>query len=173
MLRKIGDIDLRLIKCIQIIRSPSVPLIPGSLAMYSPVKHTARVDVLKLMTGLRGIKTHFSFAIFDGHCGEDFEPDECNGRCVMHRAQARTVEDACWRAARTVGKGISNVDEKVRIVRGKKEDEKHPGFMRLFLELKLARRLESELETEDSRLPQGGGEKSTAEVPLLAGSSRW
>ena len=101
-------------------------MIPGSLAMYSPVTHTARVHVLKLMTGLRWIKIHFSFAIFDGHCDEGFELDGWNGQCMMHRAQARTVKDACWRTARTVGKGIENVDEKIRMVKRKKEDEKHP-----------------------------------------------
>jgi hypothetical protein len=41
----------------------------------------------------------------------------------------------------------------------------------LFFELRFVRRLEWELETEDSRLPQSGGEKSTAEFPLLAGPS--
>jgi hypothetical protein len=56
-------------------------------------------------------------------------------------------------------------------VKRKKEDEKHPGFTRLFFELRLVCRLEWELEAEDSRFPQGGGKKSTAEFPMLAESS--
>ena len=64
MHRKVGDINLSLIKRIQIIHSQSVPPIPGYWAMHSLVKHTARVDVLGLMTGLRGIKIQFSFTIF-------------------------------------------------------------------------------------------------------------
>jgi hypothetical protein len=106
MHRKVGDINLSLIKRIQIIHSQSVPPIPGYWAMHSLVKHTARVDVLGLMTGLRGSRSSSRSQSFDGHCDEDFEPEKCNGRCVVRRAQARTVEDACWRATRLVGRGL-------------------------------------------------------------------